>query len=198
MNHRATCTHTYGTRLQAASIALTACARLPVCVCSELFAEIGPLKTCSLASKPDGSSKGFAHVTYKRKADAETALERYNNVPLDGKPLRITMQQNVAPAGAGAANVQVVAGGRGGGRVVSIVGRGRGKGKGGRGAFGAAMADDDEEETGFGGRGKGGRGKGKGGKGKGKGGGGRGGGKPAPKSMEDLDAELDAYKATAE
>ena len=41
-----------------------------------------------------------------------------------------------------------------------------------------------------GGRGKGG---GKGGKGKGK-----GGGKSAPKSMEDLDAELDSYKAAAE
>ena len=61
----------------------------------ELFAEIGELKSASLATRPDGKSKGFAHVTYKRKIDAETALEKYNNVPLDGKPLKITLQTKV-------------------------------------------------------------------------------------------------------
>ena len=49
---------------------------------AELFAELGPLKSATLATKPDGSSKGFALVTYKRKADAETAIEKYNGVPL--------------------------------------------------------------------------------------------------------------------
>ena len=33
---------------------------------------------------------GFAMVTYLKKADAQKAIEAYNGVPLDGKPLKIT------------------------------------------------------------------------------------------------------------
>ena len=62
---------------------------------TELFGELGALKSAELMMRPDGKSKGFAFVTYKRKVDAETALEKYNGVPLDGKALKITLQQKV-------------------------------------------------------------------------------------------------------
>lgn len=115
----------------------------------ELFGEVGALKSATVATKADGSSKGFAHVTFKRKADAEAALERYNNVPLDGKPLKITLQSNVTSMGkgkgkgGGADAVQVVAS-RGGGRTITV--EGGGKGKGGRGRRGMFDDDDEEEE----------------------------------------------------
>ncbi len=172
----------------------------------ELFGEVGALKSASVATRPDGSSKGFALVTFKRKADAETALAKYNGVPLDGRALKITLQSNVTPVGAAgkgkgasAEAVQITAG-RGGGRIVTVEGGGRGKGKGGRGrgrgAFEVEEADEaDEEEAPTGGKGKG-KGKGKGGKGKGKGGKGGKGGRGPPKA-EDLDAELDSYHQTA-
>ena len=182
---------------------------------SELFGELGALKSAAVQTKPDGKSKGFALVTYRRKADAETALDKYNGVPLDGKPLKITLQSNLTPGGAagggggggGAAAIQIVAGGRGD-RVITMPGAGRGGGgKGGRGRGGkgaAAFGDDDDDDAGGGGgKGKGGKGKGKGGGGKG-GKGGKGGGKGGKgkgaggghATMEDLDAELDAYKAS--
>ena len=160
---------------------------------SELFGELGALKSAVVQTKPDGKSKGFALVTYRRKADAESALDKYNGVPLDGKPLKITLQSNLTPGGA--------AGGRGEQRVVTMPGAGRGaaggRGRGGRGGKGAAAFgdDDDEDAGGSGGKGgKGGKGKGKGGKGKG--GKGKGKGGKGPSTMEDLDAELDAYKAS--
>ena len=67
--------------------------------CSELFGEIGALKSATLATKPDGSSKGFAIVTYKRKVDAESALERYNGVPLDGKVASCSLGPSLADWG---------------------------------------------------------------------------------------------------
>ena len=173
---------------------------------SELFGELGALKSAVVQTKPDGKSKGFALVTYRRKADAESALDKYNGVPLDGKPLKITLQSNLTPGGAaggggGAAAIQIVTGGRGEQRVVTMPGAGRGaaggRGRGGRGGKGAAAFgdDDDEDAGGSGGKGgKGGKGKGKGGKGKG--GKGKGKGGKGPSTMEDLDAELDAYKAS--
>ena len=61
----------------------------------ELFGEIGVLKEVSLLQKPDGTSKGVALVVYRKKADAEAAVERYHGVPLDGRPLKIYLQQKV-------------------------------------------------------------------------------------------------------
>ena len=46
--------------------------RVRLRVCAELFGELGPLKSASLGTKPDGTSKCFALVTYKRKADEAT------------------------------------------------------------------------------------------------------------------------------
>jgi len=145
----------------------------------ELFGEIGNVKSAEVVTNQAGASKGFAMVTYHKKADAQKAIETYNGVPLDGKPLKITM----AGGGAGGAeSVRVVAGG--GERKVVVRGGergergGKGAGRGaGRGAGGGAGGE----------RGRG-RGKGKGGAG------GRGRGKKEEQSAEQMDADLDSWK----
>ena len=97
-------------------------------------------------------------VTYHKKADAQKAIETYNGVPLDGKPLKITM----AGGGTGGAeSVRVVAGGgerkvvvRGGDRPGKGAGRGAGRGAGG-GAGGERGRGRGKGKGGAGGRGRG-------------------------------------------
>ncbi|KAJ7540179.1 hypothetical protein O6H91_10G004300 [Diphasiastrum complanatum] len=55
----------------------------------ELFSEVGELKRCSINYDRIGRSKGTAEVVYTKKADAIAAIKRYNNVQLDGKPMKI-------------------------------------------------------------------------------------------------------------
>jgi len=173
----------------------------------ELFGEVGPLKAAQLITGPNGASKGVAIVTFVRKADAETAIEQYNGVPLDGRPLSISIiggaslgvaaaaaAAKTSAAAANASAFQVVAGGRGAGRTVTVD-----EGVDGHWVRGQVRQPAPSRAGGKGeggGRGKGGgrgRGGGKGGgRGKGKGGGSK------PVSMDDLDAELDSYHAAAE
>ena len=105
---RSSCTRG-STRRQPASATPRSLAAAPACLpcplsrsedIEELFGEIGALKSVSLQTNKDGSSKCLAIVVFKRKADAETALEKYDGVPLDGKPLKITLQNNPTPVSA--------------------------------------------------------------------------------------------------
>ncbi|XP_011094840.1 THO complex subunit 4A [Sesamum indicum] len=55
----------------------------------EIFLCVGDLMGCSVHYDRSGRSKGTAEVVFIRSQDAETAIKRYNNVQLDGKPMRI-------------------------------------------------------------------------------------------------------------
>ncbi|XP_021895955.1 THO complex subunit 4C-like [Carica papaya] len=55
----------------------------------ELFAEIGELKRYAVHYDKNGRPSGSAEVVYLRRSDAFLALKRYNNVLLDGKPMKI-------------------------------------------------------------------------------------------------------------
>jgi len=144
----------------------------------ELFNDIGKVKSVAMVKK------GQAVVVYQKRADAEKALSTYDGVPLDGRALKLTLLSAAAGVAEPTARTVVVAKG----------GRGKGAAAAGRGGGRTVVKPaEEEEEAPTGGRGKG-KGKGKGGKGKG----GKGKGESKPKSMEDLDAELDSYRASAE
>ncbi|GFP86453.1 THO complex subunit 4a [Phtheirospermum japonicum] len=143
----------------------------------ELFAEVGDMKRHMIHYDRSGRSKGTAEVVFSRRQDALAAIKRYNNVQLDGKPMKIEL---VGTNISGSAAAGPPAGAFGDSNVVSRSGQGRGgfgKPRGGSG----------------GGRG---RGFGRGPRGGGRGGGGKGrGGEKV--SAEDLDADLEKYHATA-
>ncbi|RYR65383.1 hypothetical protein Ahy_A03g011316 isoform B [Arachis hypogaea] len=143
---------------------------------------------CDIFSFP-----GSAEVVYTRRSDAFAALKRYNNVLLDGKPMKIeivganaelpvTARVNVTEVNGQRKRTVVMAprGGRGGGPAVPNRGAGIGAGWGHRG--GPPRSGN--------GRGRG-RGRGRAGvRGRGK--------KDAvEKSVEQLDKELENYHADA-
>ncbi|XP_024365630.1 THO complex subunit 4A isoform X2 [Physcomitrium patens] len=134
----------------------------------ELFGEVGDLKRCSINYDRSGRSKGTAEVVFTRKPDAVNAMRRYNNVQLDGKPMKIEMiGTNLV-----AAPVPAI---RSSGAMASLAARARHlsstsalRGRGGGRSAG-----------GVGGRGE------------------RRSGPAVEKSAEDLDAELESYHAEA-
>ncbi|XP_057772322.1 THO complex subunit 4A [Salvia miltiorrhiza] len=139
----------------------------------ELFSEVGDLKRYVVHYDRSGRSKGTAEVVFSRRQDAMAAIKRYNNVQLDGKPMKLELVgTNITTPGAGAGGFPSA-----GAFVDSNVAPRSGQGRGG---FGRPR----------GGRGRGfGRGRGQGS--------GQGRGRGEKVSAEDLDADLEKYHADA-
>ncbi|KAL3630157.1 hypothetical protein CASFOL_023141 [Castilleja foliolosa] len=176
----------------------------------ELFLEIGELIRYAIHFDKNGRPSGSAEVVFARRSDAFQAFKRYNNVQLDGRPMKIEMVgSNMESPISARVNV---GGGNARKRTVimaSVPGRSRGGFSGFRGSLrrgrGGSSNGREGDVRGRGGssngsiNGRGGDGRGRGRvRGRGRG---RGGAhwvkKPTEKSADDLDKELETYHAEA-
>lgn len=57
----------------------------------ELFSDVGPVENVRLKPMSEGSSTKEGIVTYECMKDALAAIHKYNDVPLDNQPLRISL-----------------------------------------------------------------------------------------------------------
>ncbi|XP_009371789.2 THO complex subunit 4D isoform X1 [Pyrus x bretschneideri] len=159
----------------------------------ELFSEIGEMKRYAIHFDNNGRQSGSAEVVYTRRSDAFAALKRYNNVLLDGKPMKIELVGASAGMPISArVNVTGVHGRKK--RTVVMT-----PGPGNAGGYAMPMVNRGSGGSSRGGN-RNGRGKPRGsgsgsgrGRGRGRGRGGEWRKKHVEKSVDELDKELDSY-----
>ncbi|RYR46438.1 hypothetical protein Ahy_A07g032176 isoform B [Arachis hypogaea] len=158
----------------------------------ELFSEIGDLKRCVVHYDKTGHPSGSAEVVYTRRSDAFSALKRYNNVLLDGKPMKIEIVgANAELPITARVNVSGVNGRRKKRTVVMMS-------RGGQTGGGAGLSRAATRVQRSGARPKGGTSSGRGRvRSRGRGRVGRQGRGKKEKSAEELDKELETYHAEA-
>ncbi|KRY42717.1 Intraflagellar transport protein 57 -like protein, partial [Trichinella spiralis] len=107
----------------------------------ELFQGMGAVRKAAVHYDERGRSMGLADVVYHRRVDAMRALKEFNNIKLDGRPMRIEMVKDKSvgdsvnafsswtnSAGRGNLRGSSSRGNRFGGGRGGRVGRGRGRG----------------------------------------------------------------------
>jgi len=57
----------------------------------ELFSEFGPIRKYGVNYDQNGHSLGTAEIRFVKMISALRAVEKYNNVPLDGRPLKLAV-----------------------------------------------------------------------------------------------------------
>nr|KAJ0217797.1 hypothetical protein LSAT_V11C300126360 [Lactuca sativa] len=161
----------------------------------ELFSEIGELNRYAIHYDKSGRPNGTAEVIFARRNDAFQAFKRYNNVQLDGKPMKIEIVGSKSDAPL-SPRVNLVGGVNGQRTVVMMPGVARGRGGGAfnrtsgrrtRGGIKSSRGGGVVNKRGGGG----GRGRGGGGRARGRGRKAAGG----DKSVDELDKELEKYHA---
>jgi len=76
-----------GTRLQITNLAYSVLSE----DLKDLFESVGDIKRATVNFDKSGRSLGTATVVFSRRSDAVNALKKYNNVPLDESPMKITL-----------------------------------------------------------------------------------------------------------
>ncbi|XP_037430025.1 THO complex subunit 4B-like [Triticum dicoccoides] len=159
----------------------------------ELFSEMGEIQRYSINYDKSGRSKGTAEVVFSARSSAVAALKKYNNVHLDGKPMKIEVIGTNIEAPAPIPSIFALASPPGNFSFPSK--SGPGMGVSGRGWSRGGGGFSGRSGGGFGGRGGGrlvGRGRGRTDRVRGKGGVGN-----LELSAADLDADLDKYHSAA-
>lgn len=81
----------------------------------ELFSQAGQIKDVALITdRQTGRSKGFGFVEFATQAEAEKAIEMFNNHELDGRPLTVNIARPREDRGGGGGGYR--GGGERGGR----------------------------------------------------------------------------------
>ncbi|CAO3624126.1 unnamed protein product [Mucor fragilis] len=62
----------------------------------ELFNTVADVTKAKLVFDPSGRSTGLAYISYQSLADAEKAIQKYNNIELDGQPMQIKINERAA------------------------------------------------------------------------------------------------------
>lgn len=169
---------------------------------NDLFSGVGKLQRALVIYDGRGQSTGVAEVVFIRRDDALESIKRYNGVPLDNKPLRISLASADSPTSRAAGSAGPALSSRSKGKKLAVA-----VDKSRVASAAAAAAASSGAGSGRPARSSRSRRGGGGGSGGGGGGGGSSGGggmastrqpreKKAPMTSADLDAQLDSYRMT--